>query len=94
VIAWLFAISRSGLALRAARDEPIAAEASGVDIERERLIAFVLSAFVCGAAGVLYAHFLGIITPDAFFLTATFVALSMLVVGGMYSLSARSSAWW
>jgi branched-chain amino acid transport system permease protein len=87
VIAWLFAISRSGLALRAARDEPIAAEASGVDIERERLIAFVLSAFVCGAAGVLYAHFLGIITPDAFFLTATFVALSMLVVGGINSLS-------
>ncbi len=87
VIAWLYAISRSGLALRAARDEPIAAQASGVNIERERLIAFVLSAFVCGAAGVLYAHFLGIITPDAFFLTATFVALSMLVVGGMYSLS-------
>ncbi len=87
VIAWLYAISRSGLALRAARDEAIAAQASGVNIERERLIAFVLSAFVCGAAGVLYAHFLGIITPDAFFLTATFVALSMLVVGGINSLS-------
>ena len=87
VIAYVYAISRSGLALRSARDEPIAAEASGIHIERERLIAFVISAFVCGAAGVLYAHFLGIITPDAFFLTATFVALSMLVVGGMYSLS-------
>lgn len=87
VIAYVYAISRSGLALRAARDEPIAAEASGVNIARERLIAFVLSAFVCGAAGVLYAHFLGIITPDAFFLTATFISLAMLVVGGMYSLS-------
>jgi branched-chain amino acid transport system permease protein len=86
-IAWLYAISRSGLALRAARDEPIAAQASGVNIERERTVAFVLSAFVCGAAGVLYAHFLGIVTPDAFFLTATFVALSMLVVGGIASLS-------
>jgi len=87
VIAYLYAISRSGLALRAARDEAIAAQASGVHIERERTIAFVLSAFVCGAAGVLYAHFLGIVTPDAFFLTATFVALSMLVVGGINSLS-------
>ncbi|MBP7000983.1 branched-chain amino acid ABC transporter permease [Amaricoccus sp.] len=87
LIAWAYAISRSGLALRAARDEAIAAQASGVHIERERTIAFVLSAFVCGAAGVLYAHFLGIVTPDAFFLTATFVALSMLVVGGMNSLS-------
>ncbi len=86
-VGWLYSISRSGLALRAARDEAIAAQASGVDIERERLIAFVLSAFVCGVAGVLYAHFLGIVTPDAFFLGATFVALSMLVVGGMGSLS-------
>jgi branched-chain amino acid transport system permease protein len=87
LIAYVYAISRSGLALRAARDEAIAAQASGVHIERERTIAFVLSAFVCGAAGVLYAHFLGIVTPDAFFLTATFVALSMLVVGGINSLS-------
>lgn len=87
VIAYLYAISRSGLAVRAARDEAIAAQASGVHIERERTIAFVISAFVCGAAGVLYAHFLGIVTPDAFFLTATFVALSMLVVGGINSLS-------
>lgn len=87
VIAYLYAISRSGLALRAARDEAIAAQASGVHIERERLIAFVLSAFVCGIAGVLYAHFLGIVTPDAFFLGTTFIALSMLVVGGMHSLS-------
>jgi branched-chain amino acid transport system permease protein len=87
LVAWLYAISRSGLALRAARDEAIAAQASGVHIERERLIAFVLSAFVCGVAGVLYAHFLGIVTPDAFFLGTTFIALAMLVVGGMYSLS-------
>lgn len=86
-LGWLYSISRSGLALRAARDEAIAAQASGVDIERERLVAFVLSAFVCGVAGVLYAHFLGIVTPDAFFLGATFVALSMLVVGGVGSLS-------
>ncbi len=87
LVAYGYAISRSGLALRAARDEAIAAQASGVHIERERLSAFVLSAFVCGVAGVLYAHFLGIVTPDAFFLGTTFVALSMLVVGGMYSLS-------
>lgn len=86
-IGYAHAISRSGLALRAARDEAVAAQASGVDIERERLVAFVISAFVCGAAGVLYAHFLGIVTPDAFYLGATFIALSMLVVGGMSRLS-------
>lgn len=87
IIAYLHAISRSGLALRAARDEAVAAAASGIDIPRERLIAFVLSAVVIGCAGALYAHFLGVVNPDAFYLTLTFVTLSMLVVGGMHSLS-------
>jgi branched-chain amino acid transport system permease protein len=87
VIAYLYQISRSGLALRAGRDEATAAAASGIDIVRERLIAFVISAFVIGVAGALYAHFLGVVNPDAFYLGITFVTLSMLVVGGMSSLS-------
>lgn len=87
VIAYLYAISRSGLALRATRDESVAASASGIDIVRERLIAFVVSAFIIGTAGALYAHFLSIVNPGAFYLRTTFITLSMLVVGGMYSLS-------
>ncbi len=87
IVAYLHSISRSGLALRAARDEAIAASASGVDIERERRIAFVLSGFILGFAGVLYAHFLGVVNPDAFYLGLTFTTLSMLVIGGMNSLS-------
>jgi len=86
-IAYLYAISRSGLALRATRDEAVAASASGIDIVRERLIAFVVSAFIIGLAGALYAHFLSIVNPGAFYLRTTFVTLSMLVVGGMYSLT-------
>jgi branched-chain amino acid transport system permease protein len=86
-IAYLYSISRSGLALRAARDEAIAASASGIDIVRERLVAFVVSAFIIGLAGALYAHFLSIVNPGSFYLRTTFITLSMLVVGGMYSLS-------
>jgi branched-chain amino acid transport system permease protein len=86
-VAYLYAISRSGLALRATRDESVAASASGIDIVRERLIAFVVSAFIIGLAGALYAHFLSIVNPGSFYLRTTFVTLSMLVVGGMYSLS-------
>jgi branched-chain amino acid transport system permease protein len=87
VIAYFYSISRSGLALRATRDEGVAASASGIDIVRERLIAFVVSAFIIGLAGALYAHFLSIVNPGAFYLRTTFITLSMLVVGGMYSLS-------
>jgi len=86
-IAYLYAISRSGLALRATRDEAVAASASGIDMVRERLIAFVVSAFIIGLAGALYAHFLSIVNPGSFYLRTTFITLSMLVVGGMYSLS-------
>jgi branched-chain amino acid transport system permease protein len=86
-IAYLYAISRSGLALRAARDEAVAASASGIDLVRERLIAFVVSAFIIGLAGALYAHFLSIVNPGSFYLRTTFITLSMLVVGGMSSLT-------
>ena len=85
--AYAYAISRSGLALRAARDEATAARASGVDIPRERLIAFVLSGAIMGLGGALYAHSVGVVTPDTFYLVMTFTSLSMLVVGGMNSLS-------
>lgn len=87
LIAYFYSISRWGLALRAARDEGIAATASGVNIFRERVISFVISAFVCGMSGVLYAHYLGVVNPDAFYLGITFISLSMFVVGGMSSLS-------
>jgi branched-chain amino acid transport system permease protein len=90
-IAYLYSVSRSGLALRAARDEAVAASASGIDIVRERLIAFVVSAFVIGLAGALYAHFLSIVNPGSFYLRTTFITLSMLVVGGMYSLTGAVS---
>jgi branched-chain amino acid transport system permease protein len=86
-IAWAHAISRAGLALRAARDEPTAAAASGIDIPKERLVAFVVSGAIMGAGGALTAHSIGVVTPDNFYLSLTFVTLSMLVVGGMGSLT-------
>lgn len=86
-VAYVHAISRSGLALRSARDEATAAAASGVDITRERVIAFTLSGAMMGLGGALFAHSVGVVTPDTFYLALTFTTLSMLVVGGMNSLS-------
>lgn len=86
-IAWGHAITRSGLALRAGRDEPTAAAASGIDIPKERLVAFVVSGFIMGLGGAMMAHSIGVVTPDTFYLSLTFITLAMLVVGGMSSLS-------
>jgi branched-chain amino acid transport system permease protein len=87
VVAYLFQISRFGLMLRASRDDEVAAKASGVSTESIRLVAFVLSAAVVGASGGLYAHFLGILSVDSFYLNMSFLTLAMLVVGGMSSLT-------
>lgn len=87
VVAWLYGQSRFGLALRASREEPIAAQASGIDIVRQRQLAFVISAALVAYSGVLQAHYIGVVNPDAFYLSITFVAIAMLVVGGMHSLS-------
>ena len=87
LIAALYAHSASGLALRASREDEVAAAASGIDRYRHRLLAYALSAFFCGAGGALAGHAIGVINPDAFYLSLTFLMLAMLVVGGIGSLS-------
>lgn len=87
IAAYFYSISRSGLALRAARDEATAASASGVNIPKERVVAFTLSGAMMGLGGAMFAHSVGVVTPDTFYLGLTFTTLSMLVVGGMNSLS-------
>lgn len=87
VVAFAFQTSRVGLMLRASREDEVAAQASSIRIFRVRLAAFVLSAFIVGAGGALYAQFIGVLTPDAFYLGMSFVTLAMLVVGGIGSLT-------
>ncbi|MEM8665018.1 MAG: branched-chain amino acid ABC transporter permease [Pseudomonadota bacterium] len=84
-LAFAYQETRWALALRAAREDEVAARASGIRIVPLRLIAFVLSAFVSGIAGALYVHYLGTARIELFYLDATFLFLTMLVVGGMRS---------
>jgi branched-chain amino acid transport system permease protein len=87
VAAFAYQQSRSCRRLRAAREDEIAARSVGIHVERERRIAFTLSAVITGAAGALYAHYLGSIGPGSFDLGITFLILAMLVIGGMRSLT-------
>jgi branched-chain amino acid transport system permease protein len=87
IAAWIHQISRFGLMLRAARDEPTAAKASGVNIWLVRTIAFALSGMIVGIGGAMHAGFLGVVTTDAFYLGITFMSLAMLIIGGSGSLS-------
>jgi len=85
-VAYAYQRSPSGRRLRATREDPAAAQASGIDVHRERLIAFVLSGALAGLAGGLLVHQLGSVTTQQVYLELTFLTLAMLVVGGIGSL--------
>jgi branched-chain amino acid transport system permease protein len=82
VIAYFFKESSLGLKLRASRDDRYAAGSVGINIVTVRWLGFILSAFLAGFAGGLWAHFITSFSPYAFYLSETFAILAMLVVGG------------
>ncbi|NOY57137.1 MAG: branched-chain amino acid ABC transporter permease [Actinobacteria bacterium] len=85
-IAFVYQRSRWGRMLRATREDLAAAEGSGIEVHRQRLLAFTLSGALAGFSGGLLVHLLGSITTEQVFLDLTFVTLAMLVVGGIGSL--------
>jgi branched-chain amino acid transport system permease protein len=78
---------RTGRALVAIRDNPIAAQAMGIDTALYKSLAFGVSAGYTGVAGALSALVIAFVAPDAFdvFLSITF--LVGIVVGGLASIS-------
>jgi branched-chain amino acid transport system permease protein len=84
-VAFAYQRSRFGRMLRATREDPPAASATGISIYRQRLGAFVVSGLLAGFAGGLYVHLLPLNT-ETLYLDLTFVTLAMLVVGGATSL--------
>ncbi len=77
--------SRFGRALKAIREDEIAAEAMGIDAARYKIQAFALGSFMAGVAGGLYAHFLSYINPSDFGFLKSVDMLSMVVLGGLGS---------
>jgi len=73
--------------MMAIRDNEIAAQSLGINVMRSRLLAFCVSAFFTAVAGSLWAHFITSFSPKAFYFTQTFSVITMLIVGGMGSVS-------
>ena len=71
----------------AQREDRLAAQAIGIAVMAPRLLAFVISAFFTAVAGSLYAHFITSFSPTVFYFDLTFRVITMLVVGGMGSVS-------
>jgi len=85
--AHFFRESSLGLRLRASRDDRFAAAAVGVSVVKARYLSFVLSAFVGGVGGGVWAHFITSFSPKSFYIAEAFLLLTMLVIGGQGSIS-------
>jgi branched-chain amino acid transport system permease protein len=84
---YLFLRSKRGLALTAMRDNAVAANSQGVDVERTRLLVYLVSAAGTALAGGLY--FVGNlrISPDAAFsVNWTAFAIFIVMIGGLGTL--------
>ena len=76
-------LSRYGRGMVAARDNPLAATASGVSLLRIKLFAFAVSAALAGLAGAFYAVQKTVITPEDFSADFSIFFLLIIVVGGL-----------
>ena len=86
VIIMNFVHSKEGRAIKAIRDNRIAAESVGLNITAYKMKAFVLSAALAGAAGVLFAMNYSAIEPKKFNFNTSISVLVMVVLGGMGNL--------
>ena len=86
-VVWRLKFSAFGRAMFAQREDTAAAQSVGIIVMRPRLLAFVVSAFFTAVAGALYAHYLTSFSPKAFYFDITFRVITMLVIGGMGSVT-------
>ena len=82
VVARVFKDSKTGLLLQASREDAFSAAAVGVSVRQYRLRAWLVSGTMAGAAGALFAWWIGTISPTNFFLGPTFALIVMFIVGG------------
>jgi len=74
--------SKVGRAFEAIKEDEVAARLMGIDVDRYKLLAFVLGAFIAGVAGALNAHFTFFISPREYGFENAVDILTMTVLGG------------
>ena len=78
---------RIGIAMRAVRDHPLAAEATGIDVALFKTRTFAVSAMFTGIAGSLGAIAVGFVAPDSFTVLLSITLFVGLLVGGVASIA-------
>jgi len=78
--------SEFGISLKSMREDEIGSESIGIHASYYKLMVFMISAFLAGFAGSLYAHYIRLISPEMLSLGETFSVLTMVMVGGLGTL--------
>ncbi len=86
LLVWSLTRTRLGRAFAAVKDSEIAAAAMGVPVASTKVVAFVCSAFLAGAAGGIYAFLAGFVAPEDFGIDSSLLFFAMVVIGGMGSI--------
>ncbi|MCM8711343.1 branched-chain amino acid ABC transporter permease [Clostridium sp. SYSU_GA19001] len=79
--------SSYGRALKAIREDEIAAESMGIGLFKHKILSFMIGAFFAGVGGGLLGNLLGTIDPNMFKFSLTFNILLIIVLGGMGSVT-------
>jgi len=79
---WRLDRSYFGRACRAARDNPEAAAAMGVNVRSTRILAYTVTSALAGVAGMVYAFVDNTVSPVIFGLENSFLLLFMIIIGG------------
>lgn len=79
--------SKHGRAITAIRDNEIAARATGIDVTKYKLLAFMISAFFAGIAGVMFSYTNSSVQAVKFGYNYSIEILVMVVLGGMGSIN-------
>jgi branched-chain amino acid transport system permease protein len=82
-----FLFAPFGYAMRAGRDNPLRAEAIGIDVKRVHWVAFAIAGGVCGIAGGLFAFAKGSISPETIHVGRSIDGLVMVLLGGIQTLT-------
>lgn len=86
VLAWNLLRGRIGRAMVAIRDQPIAAQAMGVDTAMVKSLTFGVSAMYTGVAGALGAIVVQFVAPDSFSIFLSITLVVGVVIGGLASI--------
>jgi branched-chain amino acid transport system permease protein len=75
--------SKDGLAFNAVAQDDIAAKCMGINLTKQKMLAFVIGGIFCSIAGSLFAGLDAIASPNTYNFSKSLMLICMLILGGM-----------